>query len=114
MKKYTYDEWVARGKKLFGGDIMEWAFVCPSCGHVQRVKDFKPVGGKPDHAYSMCIGRFYPNPKRAFGGDGKSWEKGEGPCDYTSGGLFNINPVAIVKDGKEMSAFDFAVVADAA
>ena len=102
----TVAEWVARGTELFGGDMLEWKFVCPACGHVQAVKDFLPFkdrGASPDSARFNCVGRYAGAARIAFGGSG------DGPCDYTSGGLFNISPLLITDEsGKEHVAFDFA------
>ena len=105
-KTMTLDEWLAEGERRFGADRLKWRFVCPGCGHVQAVEDFRPFkdrGATAESAYFNCIGR-YAGPKRtAFG------EKGGGPCDYTTGGLLNISPVTIrYGEDKTTSAFDFA------
>lgn len=104
----TYDEWRAEGKRLFGDDDGDWRFVCPMCEHVQTPRDFgkyKDQGAKPDMAAFNCIGRFTETPAKAFGTRGK---KILGPCDYTSGGLFNVNPVELVmKDGSKYRIFAF-------
>lgn len=105
----TKDEWIKKGESLFGKDFMEWRFVCPSCGHVQAVKDFKKYkdhGVTPDTATYNCIGRY----------DGhihvNLWTK-PGPCNYTSGGLFNLCPVVVIIDddsnesGKRIPCFAF-------
>ena len=104
--KMTFKEWVEKGEKLFGKDMLKWEFVCPGCGHVQKVEDFrqyKDKGAKPDNAYCECIGRY---------SGGKSWmndkQSKPGPCDYAGYGLLNICPVLVVKDdGKEVSSFAF-------
>jgi hypothetical protein len=102
----TKEEWVARGKQLFGDDLMKWRFVCPGCGHIQAVEDFrqyKEQGAKPDDATCKCIGRF---------SGGVSWantdfRKAKGPCDYTGYGLFNLCPVKVVDSEKEIRCFAF-------
>lgn len=92
----TKEEWLARGKHLFGEDITKWRFVCPGCGHIQSVEDFrqyKERGAQPDSARKECIGRYYGGRSWAFG-------KAGSPCDYAGYGLMNICPVKVV-DGKE-------------
>jgi hypothetical protein len=102
----TLAEWLAEGERRFGPDKLKWRFVCPGCGHVQAVEDFRPFkeqGATAESSYFNCIGRYAGPRRRAFGG------KGDGPCDYTSGGLCDLRQVAITTpDGKEQGAFDFA------
>lgn len=108
MIEFTKDEWFAEGTRRFGNDFGEWRFVCPACGHVQAVKDFKPYkdqGAKPDSARTVCIGRFSGSTKNA-GLDGTG--KAKGPCNYTCGGLFNLNPVKIKTEQGELTSFEFA------
>lgn len=106
VRELTLGEWVAEGTARFGIDRCQWKFVCPACGHVQTVEDFrkyKDVGAGPDSAYFNCIGRYGGPAREAFALDG------EGPCNYTTGGLFNISPVKIIDHrGNEHHAFDFA------
>jgi len=106
----TRDEWLEEGRRRFGEDFMAWKFVCPICGHVQSVADFreyKDQGASPDSATFHCIGRYQESCRRAFGDykeDGKP-----GPCDYTAGGLFRLAPVHIdVGTDEPRHAFAFA------
>jgi hypothetical protein len=100
----TVLEWRQLGIKLFGVEEDEWRFVCPGCGHVQAIKDFRPYatqGATPDSARQECIGRYT---------GGRSWlfDGGPGPCDYAGYGLFGLSPVVVVKpDGKEVQCFHF-------
>lgn len=100
--------WLAEGERRFGTDIFKWKFVCPACGHVQAVEDFRPfksMGATAETARFNCIGR--------YGGPARRWLGGEGPgpCDYTSGGLFDIRTVTITtEDGTTVRSFDFAPV----
>ncbi len=88
-KKYTKDEWLAEGKRLFGEDILAWRFRCPNCGNVASIQDFKDAGAKQaDDAAKNCIGRF-------VGGKG---------CDWAAYGLFDICKVHV--DG--IPVFEFA------
>jgi hypothetical protein len=102
----TYAAWMKEGTRLFGPVRIFWGFVCPSCGHVQTPEDFrqyKDNGATPNAAYLNCIGRY----------DGKHGdvEMGThpGPCNYTSGGFLNINPVTVIMPGDSpLHVFAFA------
>ncbi len=97
MKRMTEAEWRKEGERRFGPDQAEWKFVCPACGHVAAVKDWKEQGAV---AYS-CVGRWQP--------DAKNMGVRPGPCSYAGGGLFRLNPVEIVMDdGSSQCLFDFA------
>lgn len=102
--RMTHDEWLARGKELFGEDVWHWRMVCPGCGHVQTPEDFRPFkdrGATPDSARQECIGRY-------TGGRSWAFDGGEGPCDYAAFGLFCIAPVVVVDgNGKEHASFAF-------
>ena len=96
ITKMTLEEWETEGERRFGPARIFWGFVCPSCGHVQTPEDFrqyKDKGATPNTAYLNCIGRY----------DGKhgAVEMGTrpGPCNYTSGGFFNFNPVLVDRPG---------------
>lgn len=104
-RSLTFEQWRQEGVERFGSDEEKWAFVCPSCGHVQKVGDFRPfkdAGAHPDSAMGVCIGRYDGH------GDVKLFTR-PGPCNYTSGGLFNLNPVTVTRpDGKDVLVFEFA------
>lgn len=105
----TQAEWEAEGERLFGPVRIYWGFVCPSCGHVQTPEDFrqyKDDGASPDLAYLVCIGRW-------DGHGAVEMCSGKSPCNYTSGGLFNINPVKVKRpSGDTTRAFAFANPSD--
>lgn len=104
----TKAEWFAEGEKRFGPDYLNWKFVCPICGNVAKVSDYKDAGAKdPNSAYEQCIGRFLPKSDsfRAFPSGN---EKRGKPCDYAVYGLFRIPGVIVIDEGKELLAFDFA------
>ena len=97
-------EWLEKGRKLFGDNMFEWKFRCPNCGNVQSAEDFRPYqdkGATPEDAYFNCIGRFLDMPVGTFG-------EGKSPCDYTSGGLLCISPVEVSMEGKLFHVFEFA------
>lgn len=98
----THDEWVAEASRRFGSDPMNWRFVCPSCGHVAAVADWKAAGA-PEYAVAFsCVGRW------AGGGASQAFTGQVGPCCYAGGGLFRLNPVTVEKDGKTINVFAFA------
>jgi hypothetical protein len=104
-KRYSFDDWLAEGQRRFGEKQLKWRFKCPACGHVQAVEDFRPYkahGATSETARFTCIGRYAGARRRAFGG------AGEGPCDYTSGGLFDLRPITVVTKDGEIKAFNFA------
>ena len=97
----NYEQWLAEAETRYPDNNI--VFVCPVCGHRQSVADYK-LFNAPRGAWGFsCIGRFIDGSRRAFGG------KGTGPCDYTGGGLFAVNPIhVILEDGNIHSVFDFA------
>jgi len=106
--RYTLAEWHAEAERRFGASYQDWKFVCPACGHVQKVIDFRPykdAGANPNSAYQECIGRYEGVPRSA------TKESGKGPCDYAGYGLIDLCPVTVVmEDGREIKVFDFAIV----
>jgi len=101
----TPEEWEAKGKQLFGEDKMTWKFKCPLCHYVISTQDYNEAGAKESQVAFNCIGRYRKGSKKAIFTENL---KGNGPCDYTGGGLFNFNPVEIVDEGKSIFLFDFA------
>lgn len=97
-------EWIAEGRRLFGDDQMKWRFVCPSCGYVASVQDWKDCHA-PDGAVAFsCVGRW----KKLFPKD--AFTAGPGPCNYAGGGLFRVNPVTVTCTGVglDIDVFEFA------
>ena len=86
-KVMTKDKYFAEGKRLFGGDMTKWRFVCPVCGHVASMQDYIDAGADDMTGFS-CIGR-------VIGGRDAFTEKGQGPCNYAGGGLFRLSPIQI-------------------
>lgn len=72
----------------FGEDDEDWKFVCPSCGHVQSVADFKAIGVDGNKAYYECISRY----KYI---DGKTNKK---PCKYTLCGLIVLDHDTVINN----------------
>lgn len=92
----TRAEWEADGLRRFGSDRLTWRFVCPSCGHVASVEDWKKAGAPANAVAFSCVGRWLPS----------CVEMGvrPGPCNYAGGGLFALNP----RDVDGVRYFDFA------
>jgi hypothetical protein len=99
-------EWLAEGRRLFGGDVLQWRFKCPVCGHVQALADFKALGIEPQDGYQECIGRHLPDRASDFAGKpGKNGQKS--PCDYAAYGLFQVGRKVIAESGKAITVFPF-------
>lgn len=99
----TQSEWSKRGEALFGHDRMLWRFVCPSCGYAAIADDWRAAGAKEGEVAFSCVGRRLQNPIEAF-----PKEKGNGPCTYAGGGLFQINPIEVqLDDGHSVRLFAF-------
>ncbi len=100
--RMTKVQWLALGKQLFGPDPMKWRFVCPVCGHVATVADWKASGAGDGAVAFSCIGRWIDGSKEAF------VNRGQGPCTYAGGGLFRLNPIEVLDEqGKVHEMFDF-------
>jgi hypothetical protein len=92
----TQGQMEAEAIKRFGPDPLAWRFVCPSCGHIASIRDWKNVGAPPNAAGFSCVGRWN-------GSKQKMLTKKGGPCNYAGGGLFQLNPQPIVDEtGEEL------------
>jgi hypothetical protein len=103
----THEEWLAEAERRFGADAMQWKFVCPICGHVASVQEYKDAGAKENAVAYSYIGRFTNTGRKAFG-DNRAPDIAATPCDYTTGGLFNLSPVTVILEGKPRRCFEFA------
>jgi hypothetical protein len=107
LSTFTHSQWLAEGERLFGPDTSTWRFICPSCRYVASVADWRAAGASENAVAFACIGRYVGDPQAsadaAFKGKG-------GPCNYTGGGLFGLNPVFVdFGDGsKPRPTFAFA------
>lgn len=99
--KLSRQAWLDKGTELFGADFNKWRFVCPGCGNIAAVEEFRPFkdkGADASSATSECIGRY-------SGGD---WAKGTKPCNYAGYGLFRLSPIYVInEDGHEIHSFAF-------
>ena len=97
-----FDDWRAEGERRFGPDRERWKFECPACGHVAAWADWAEVGADEGSVAFACVGRWIPGSRSAM------FAEGPGPCDYTGGGLFKLNPLRVSKDGESTTFFAFA------
>lgn len=97
--KMTLEQYLAMGATLFGENKLNWRVVCPGCGHVASIKDYQEAGAPEGAVGFSCIGRFLDDCRDWLGGSGS------GPCNYTGGGLININPIHITDHDAYLFAF---------
>lgn len=112
MRTVTHQEWLTEAKAKFGDDAMRWRFVCPSCGHVATLQDWKDVGAPEGTWAFSCIGRYS---GEALSAANAAFKRAGGPCNYTGGGLFQLNPVEVTfEDGGARPTFEFSEASDVA
>lgn len=97
----SVEEWQAEAQRRFGECVSQWTFVCPICGHIQKVSDFQKFesqGATPESALQACLGRFLPvsEHREAFG----KRNKPDQPCNYAAYGLFCLC-TTFVKHGED-------------
>ncbi|MDI6789935.1 MAG: VVA0879 family protein [Thermodesulfobacteriota bacterium] len=97
--KYTHTEWLSELKERFGDDLTKWAFVCPACGKVSTVQEFKDAGADPNDAYQTCIGRHT--------GKGSPTKNSKEGCNWAAFGLYG-GDVIVTEDKKEVPVFSMA------
>lgn len=105
-REVTQAQWMAEGVRRFGKDWKKWVAVCPVCKVKTVFHEWEDIGASEGEVAFSCIGRHVDNARSAMFG------KGKGPCDYTGGGLFQLNPVHVTSDddGTVRQCFDFAEV----
>lgn len=105
VKTIALAAWRDEGRRRFGIDSRRWQFKCPSCGHVARKQDWEDAGAPPGAVAFSCIGRYTGDAEAA---KAAAFKRAGGPCNYTSGGLFDIAKVHVVDDdGVAHSMFEF-------
>lgn len=100
-RRMTHVEWLAEAQTRFGADSAKWRFVCPCCGHVASVAEWKAAGASEGEVAFSCIGRRTGAKREALG-------EGDGPCNYAGGGLFQLNPVTVDFGAGTHKVFAFA------
>lgn len=97
VKIISYEEWLAKGKSLFGDDMKKWRWICPACGNIQSAE--------------MCLAN---NPKIHLS-EVRGWinfscegrvTAGVG-CYWTLGGLLQIHELEVMRDGIKHPTFLF-------
>ena len=90
----NYEDWLTELKNRFGNDAKKWAFKCPSCGNIQTAQDFidNGIDSPENKVYFNCIGRYVK-------------DKG---CNWSLGGLLQINKVSVMKDAQIFPVFEMA------
>ena len=104
MERMTREEWLAKGKRLFGPDWKTWELVCPVCKTPQTAKQLMETSGYGDEKVQAilgfsCVGRF--NGAGEFNKDRKEKKFG---CNWTLGGLLRLHTLELTykdDDGKE-------------
>ena len=95
MSTVSKDAWDAKGQELFGEDMEDWQFVCPTCGLVQSIarakKEWPQLKDRNWNVTSECVGRY---------------TKDVG-CDWAAYGLFRGPLFVELNNGDEIAAFDF-------
>ena len=90
-----YADWMNKGIRLYGPDMLDWSFKCPACGHIQTLREFKDAGVDEEHAFTCCASRF------GLGGSTT--------CKWTTGGLLRFGGVYVIRpDFVPVLAFAFA------
>jgi len=87
-------------KRRFGENMLDWSFVCPACGKVSTVRDFKNAGAQPNDSFQNCIGRFT--------GKGSPTKKSKDGCNWAAYGLFGTldkGDVVVCEDGDSIQVF---------
>ena len=91
-------EFMAEGESRFGSDFERWRFVCPHCGYVATVIEWKQAGAGIESVGRSCVGNW------------KSVDalSASGPCTYKGD---DRNPCFVVfADGVVRRVFAYADV----
>lgn len=91
MVVLTRKQYIDICKERFGNDCMNWSFVCPSCGRVQKGYDLETLGRKKEdierHIGYTCV-----------------W------CDCQVGGLNSLHMVEVTYNNRRHPRFDIAPI----
>ncbi len=103
MRLIRHDAWLAEGARCFGGQVLAWRFVCPSCGYICTIADWKEHGAPEAEIAFVCLGT------RKGAAHYATLRHQGGPCHYRGDGLFRLNPVRVLfEDGTQRDLFEFA------
>lgn len=95
MKEQTLKEWQSEMKSRFPSGSDSVAFLCPACGGVSTIGEFKAIGVRQDLAAQTCIGRH-------VGGKGCNW------CAYGLLATLGKGRRITLDNGDKIEVFDFA------
>jgi hypothetical protein len=101
----TQEELAAEARKRFGDDPLDYAFQCPNCGDIAKIRDFPE--DKRDRAGQKCIGRSLgalEGPPNNDSGRSRS-KRG---CDWAAYGLFPGPWSIVMPDGREVRSVPLA------
>lgn len=104
--KISHEDWVKEALSR-NENPLQVKFKCPVCGYIATGQEYLDNGATEGAIGFVCIGRFKHSGmiSDAFGGR----KVKHGPCNYTGGGLFRLNPITVIfQDGTEKDFFDFA------
>jgi hypothetical protein len=106
MRTIPHAEWLAEAERRFGWDPMFWRFVCPSCGHVASIRDWKDLGVAESGIAVSCLGCYTGDRKTM---EDRMFKRKGGPCNYCGEGRRPMNPVIVdLGNGELRPTFAFA------
>jgi len=83
----SHENWKLMGELIFKtSDMNKWKFICPSCGYIASVKDYRDALIPSTFIAEYCIGNWI-----GVRGDVNQW--GQGPCGFK--GDYETNPVHV-------------------
>lgn len=102
----AHADWQRQGEALFGPDRQAWRFICPSCSHIASIAEWQMAGAPEGAVGFSCIGRFAGSGVSPRAAASAAFGRNGGPCNYTGGGLFQLNPVSIeFEDARAPTSF---------
>lgn len=88
-RKLTQEELLSEAIERFGSDPMDFKFICPHCGDVAAIRDFRDAGADPGRAGQECIGRHLGALDKSKHPSAEAYRKaGNRGCDWAAYGLF--------------------------
>jgi hypothetical protein len=102
----TWSDWLAAGRRRFGDDIADWAFICPVCGRRQTIRDFekKSIPYAFAHVYHRCISFFEKDSLCGFGCSDQQPQK----ISWTPSITRRLHEVEVLHSARYVPAFKFA------
>lgn len=89
----SQENWLNLGKKIYGENLLNYKFKCPSCGRIASGEEYKNAGAKPKDMCQCCISRFLK----------------DSDCRWAAFGLFDICKIRVITPkGEEIPVFEYA------